>query len=74
MAVKRRIGEQEGLAVEPDQAKVAEPPHSAFNGFLVADLSAHFEHRAVVRVAGQHEGEDRSLRALVFARPLPNTL
>jgi len=53
--------------LEPDQAEVAEPPHGAFNGF-VADLPAHFGHCAVMRVVGQHRGEGRPVRALVFAR------
>jgi len=73
MAVKGRIQEK-GRTVEPDQAEVAEPPHGSFDGFLVADLPAHFGHCAVMGMAGQHEGEDRPLRALVFARLAPNTL
>lgn len=51
MAVVGGIGQKERLTVEPDQAKVAEPPHSAFNDFLVADLPAHFGHRAVAPAA-----------------------
>ena len=74
MAVIGRVGQKEGLTVKPDQAVVAEPPHGALNSFLVADLPAHFGHRAVVRVTGQRKGEDRPLRAFVFARLVPNTL
>jgi len=63
MTVVGRVGQQKGLTVEPDQAVVAEPPYGVLNEFLVADLTAHFGHRPVMRVAGQRKCQHRPLGA-----------
>jgi hypothetical protein len=66
VAMEGGIGHEQGGSVEPDEAVVAQPPNCTFNGFLVANFSAHFGHRAVVRMDGQNQGEDRPLGLYVL--------